>query len=151
MPQLDLTFYISNVFWFLVSFSLIYTSISLFASKKIEVSIKERANNLLNLSEKINYCKTKSEEIIALIEKVKEDKKFQINALQKHTSSVLYEKRAQIESELSDYYEKTFDKSKLFIYDFKSKISSQEDDLSLIVKSKYVDILKLSTINEKRS
>ncbi len=151
MPQLDFTFYISNAFWFLVSFSIFYISVAKFASRNIEKTLAFREEVLSNLVKNIKACEEKSSENVNLISKIHSDRNDNINNLQAAASKTLLEKRADIDTRLSKYY-----KAKYF--DMKSSVSEISEILNLsipdirgIIASKHASVSKISMSDARDS
>ncbi|QED23765.1 ATP synthase subunit B family protein [Candidatus Deianiraea vastatrix] len=136
MPQLEFATYLSQAFWFLVSFGSLFAFNFLFTSKKISQIITARDVNKNTLFSKIAQLDKDIASVYSEISKVEKEMNLQIDNILSENSKVLEEKRAYIEKEISQYYTSSLSLLENAIKTYKADIKLLTQDVVSALSSK---------------
>ena len=90
MPQLDPTYWASQAFWLILTFTILYISISKFYLPKIKNNLDERENKIKNDLDDANKFKDLSELKLKEYEKILENSKKEVIKINLETKNKLY-------------------------------------------------------------
>ena len=137
MPQLDPSNYFNLIFWSLITFSLIYFTVSKAFCKKVRGIIAQRKN-------KIEHYINGAEDFVSQREGIERKMKLlehsfnqQVGKIRKHEDAQMVAAEARIKSDFSESSAKLKQDHKLLkintAEDFKKKLSSQKKKIDVLV------------------
>jgi len=154
MPQLEFSTYISQLFWFLISFGSFLIFNILYTTKKINFLFNNRnVSKSLSLNE-ILILEKQISNIENEISQIKKEVELKISLIIKNKTSILDEKRAYLDSEIISHYKIASERIKFNAKQYKDSIQVFSKDIINIVQDKvnlYININNvISDINDEK-
>jgi len=111
MPQLDTEFWISQIFWLAITFSILFVLLSKFILPKISANLETRKSlileNISTAEKKRKESESKIKEYNVIIEKSKNEAKDLINQAKERLMKDIKLKKEALEKDLSSEIQKT--------------------------------------------
>ena len=151
MPQLEITTFSSQIFWLVITFSMLYLILSKFIIPKISFVIKKREaeiKNSIHIAEQI-YEDTKiiNEEFEEIKKKTQEEARTIINNLKEITSKKIIENTELLKKN----FEKKLKKSEKEIFKKKNKALKNISKISLNISHEIIKkVLSNKSIKKKQ-
>ena len=130
MPQLDSKYWLSQTFWLLLIFTILYFSIANFFIPKMR-------DNLDNREKKIKGDLDEAKELAQLAEKKILDYKKEISIAKKEVAKILSDSKKQLEKNINQ-------KKELFEKDLESEIKKTEIEINKMKKNSHKSIQEMS-------
>ena len=130
MPQLDSKYWLSQTFWLLLIFTILYFSIANFFIPKMR-------DNLDNREKKIKGDLDEAKELAQLAEKKILDYKKEISIAKKEVAKILSDSKKQLEKNINQ-------KKELFEKDLESEIKKTEIEINEMKKNSHKSIQEMS-------
>ena len=140
MPQLDPTYWASQAFWLILTFSVLYISIARFYLPKIKKNLEDRENKIKEDLDEANNLKNLSEKKLKEYEVILQDAKIEVakilleskNKLNKDIQTKKSAMEKEIENEIEKAQQKIFELKKNSVDSIKN--ISQEIAANIIEK-----------------
>ena len=132
MPQLDPTYWASQVFWLILIFTLLYLALSKIFIPKIKESIDDREN-------KIKDDLDESQELKNLAELKLKEYEVTIEDAKKEVQKIIFESKKKLSIEIQN-------KKKKFEKEIETEIKSAEQEIRILKKE---SLGSISTISEE--
>lgn len=143
LPQFDYTTYSSQVFWFLICFSILYFFISKIITPRISKIIENRANIINSdksvaeeLDEKILQIELKNAE---LLKSANEKYQQRIESVIKETSREKEQVLSDLKAKIDDMNQKSRQEIKDFVAQSQSRIEKSIQDLTNEINKKILN------------
>ena len=148
MPQLDPTYWASQVFWLILIFSVLYISISKFYLPKIKNNLDNRENKIKEDLENANKFKEESEAKIKEYELILENAKKEVNKIHFDSKNLL-DKNIQSKKEAMEKdIEKEVSKAQKEIIELKKSSISSIQNISENIASNIIENISGDKLNE---
>ena len=148
MPQLDPTYWVSQAFWLILVFTILYISIAKFYLPKIKNNLDNRENRIKDDLDDANKFKELSESKLKEYEKILEDAKKEVTKIHIESKSTLDKniqtKKQSIEKEI----EKEILKAQKEISDLKKNSISDIQKISENIASNIIETISGDKLNE---
>ena len=148
MPQLDPTYWVSQAFWLILIFSILYISISRFYLPKIKNNLDDRENKIKEDLENANKFKEESEAKIKEYELILENAKKEVNKIhfesKKSLDKDIQSKKDAMEKEI----EKEVSKAQKEIIELKKNSISSIQNISENIASSIIENISGDKLNE---
>ena len=148
MPQLDPTYWLSQAFWLILVFSILYISISKFYLPKIKDNLDNRENKIKEDLENANKFKEQSEAKIKEYEMILENAKKEVHKIHFESKNLLdkdiQSKKEKIEKEI----EEEIFKAQKEILELKKNSISSIQSISENIASNIIENISGDKLNE---
>ena len=148
MPQLDPTYWVSQAFWLILIFSILYISISRFYLPKIKNNLDDRENKIKEDLENANKFKEESEAKIKEYELILENAKKEVNKIhfesKKSLDKDIQSKKDAMEKEI----EKEVAKAQIDIIELKKNSITTIQNISKNIASNIIENISGDKLNE---
>ena len=148
MPQLDPKYWVSQAFWLILVFTVLYFSISKFYLPKIKNNLDDRENRIKDDIEDANKSKELSESKLKEYEKILEDAKKEVIKIQIESKAKLdkdiQEKKGEIEKEI----EKELIQAQKEITELKKNSISDIHNISKEIAANIIENISGDKLNE---
>ena len=147
MPQLDTTFWVSQIFWLVVTFSILFVLLSKLILPKISANLETRKSLILdNISiaeKKRKESESKIKEYNAIIEKSKNEAKNLINQAKEKFVKDINIKKKTLEKDLSNEIQK----AEMEIQEFRDKAPEKINKIAIQTSADLLQQLISTDVN----
>ena len=147
MPQLDTTFWVSQIFWLVVTFSILFVLLSKLILPKISANLETRKSLILdNISiaeKKRQESESKIKEYNAIIEKSKNEAKNLINQAKEKFVKDINIKKKTLEKDLSNEIQK----AEMEIQEFREKAPEKINKIAIQTSADLLQQLISTDVN----
>ena len=148
MPQLDPTYWASQVFWLILVFTILYVSISKVYLPKIKSNLDDRENKIKEDIENANRFKDQSEARLKEYEVILENAKKEVSKIHFESKSLL-DKNIKIKKEAMDKeIEKEILKAQIEIAQLKKNSISSIQNISENIAANIIENISGGKLNE---
>ena len=148
MPQLDPTYWVSQAFWLILIFSILYISISRFYLPKIKNNLDDRENKIKEDLENANKFKQQSETKIKEYELIIENAKKEINKIHFDSKNLLDKDIQSKKDALEKDIEKEVAKAQIDIIELKKNSITSIQNISKNIASNIIENISGDKLNE---
>ena len=148
MPQLDPTYWVSQAFWLILIFSILYISISRFYLPKIKNNLDDRENKIKEDLENANKFKQQSETKIKEYELIIENAKKEINKIHFDSKNLLDKDIQSKKDAMEKEIEKEVAKAQIDIVELKKNSIVSIQNISKNIASNIIENISGDKLNE---
>ncbi len=148
MPQLDPTYWVSQAFWLILIFSILYISISRFYLPKIKNNLDDRENKIKEDLENANKFKQQSETKIKEYELIIENAKKEINKIHFDSKNLLDKDIQSKKDAMEKEIEKEVAKAQIDIIELKKSSIMSIQNISKNIASNIIENISGDKLNE---
>ena len=148
MPQLDPTYWVSQAFWLILIFSILYISISRFYLPKIKNNLDDRENKIKEDLENANKFKQQSETRIKEYELIIENAKKEINKIHFDSKNLLDKDIQSKKDAMEKEIEKEVVKAQIDIIELKKSSIMSIQNISKNIASNIIENISGDKLNE---
>ena len=148
MPQLDPTYWVSQAFWLILIFSILYISISRFYLPKIKNNLDDRENKIKEDLENANKFKQQSETKIKEYELIIENAKKEINKIHFDSKNLLDKDIQSKKDAMEKEIEKEVAKAQIDIVELKKNSIISIQNISKNIASNIIENISGDKLNE---
>ena len=148
MPQLDPTYWVSQAFWLILIFSILYISISRFYLPKIKNNLDDRENKIKEDLENANKFKQQSETKIKEYELIIENAKKEINKIHFDSKNLLDKDIQSKKDTMEKEIEKEVAKAQIDIVELKKNSIVSIQNISKNIASNIIENISGDKLNE---
>ncbi len=148
MPQLDPTYWVSQAFWLILIFSILYISISRFYLPKIKNNLDDRENKIKEDLENANKFKQQSETKIKEYELIIENAKKEINKIHFDSKNLLDKDIQSKKDAMEKEIEKEVAKAQIDIVELKKNSIMSIQNISKNIASNIIENISGDKLNE---
>ena len=148
MPQLDPTYWVSQAFWLILIFSILYISISRFYLPKIKNNLDDRENKIKEDLENANKFKQQSETKIKEYELIIENAKKEINKIHFDSKNLLDKDIQSKKDAMEKDIEKEVAKAQIDIIELKKNSITSIQNISKNIASNIIENISGDKLNE---
>ena len=148
MPQLDPTYWVSQAFWLILIFSILYISISRFYLPKIKNNLDDRENKIKEDLENANKFKQQSETKIKEYGLIIENAKKEINKIHFDSKNLLDKDIQSKKDAMEKEIEKEVAKAQIDIVELKKNSIVSIQNISKNIASNIIENISGDKLNE---
>ena len=148
MPQLDPTYWVSQAFWLILIFSILYISISRFYLPKIKNNLDDRENKIKEDLENANKFRQQSETKIKEYELIIENAKKEINKIHFDSKNLLDKDIQSKKDAMEKEIEKEVAKAQIDIIELKKNSITTIQNISKNIASNIIENISGDKLNE---
>ena len=148
MPQLDPTYWVSQAFWLILIFSILYISISRFYLPKIKNNLDDRENKIKEDLENANKFKQQSETKIKEYGLIIENAKKEINKIHFDSKNLLDKDIQSKKDAMEKEIEKEVAKAQIDIVELKKNSIISIQNISKNIASNIIENISGDKLNE---
>ena len=148
MPQLDPTYWASQVFWLILVFSILYISISKFYLPKIKNNLDNRENKIKEDLENANKYKELSEKKFKEYELILDNAKKEVLKIHLETKNALNKEIQSKKDTLEKEIEKEIEKAQKEILEIKKTSLTSIQKISEDIASNIIENISGDKLNE---
>ena len=148
LPQLDPTYWVSQAFWLILIFSILYISISRFYLPKIKNNLDDRENKIKEDLENANKFKQQSETKIKEYELIIENAKKEINKIHFDSKNLLDKDIQSKKDAMEKEIEKEVAKAQIDIVELKKNSIVSIQNISKNIASNIIENISGDKLNE---
>ena len=148
MPQLDPTYWVSQAFWLILIFSILYISISRFYLPKIKNNLDDRENKIKEDLENANKFRQQSETKIKEYELIIENAKKEINKIHFDSKNLLDKDIQSKKDAMEREIEKEVAKAQIDIIELKKNSITTIQNISKNIASNIIENISGDKLNE---
>jgi F-type H+-transporting ATPase subunit b len=147
MPQLDTEFWISQIFWLAITFSILFVLLSKLILPKISANLETRKSlileNISNAEKKREESESKIKEYNEIIEKCKNEAKSLLNQAKEKMMKDINLKKEALEKDLSSEIQK----AEMEIQEFKDKAPERINKIAIETSADLLQQLISTNVN----
>ena len=147
MPQLDTEFWVSQIFWLVITFSILFVLLSKFILPKISANLETRKSlileNISTAEKKREESESKIKEYNEIIEKCKNEAKNLVNQAKERLMKDINLKKEALEKNLS----KEIQKIEIEIQEFRNKAPEKINKIAIEVSTDLLQQLIKADVN----
>ena len=148
MPQLDPTYWVSQAFWLILVFSILYISISKFYLPKIKDNLDNRENKIKEDIENANSFKEQSEKKLKEYELVLENAKKEVSKIHLESKIILDKDIKAKKEAMEKEIEKEISEAQKEIAELKKNSISSIQNISENITSNIIEKISGDKLNE---
>ena len=147
MPQLDTEFWISQIFWLTITFSILFLLLSKLILPKISANLETRKSlileNISTAEKKRRESESKIKEYNEFIEKSKNEAKILVNQAKERLTKDINKKKEALEKDLSNEIQK----AEIEIKEFRDKAPERINKIAIQVSTDLLQQLISTDVN----
>ena len=147
MPQLDTEFWISQIFWLAITFSILFVLLSKFILPKISANLETRKSlileNINTAEKKREESESKIKEYNEIIEKCRNDSKSLLNQVKEKLTKDINLKKEVLERDIS----KEIQKAEMEIQEFRGKAPERINRIAVELSTELLQRLINTDVN----
>ena len=147
MPQLDTEFWISQIFWLTITFSILFLLLSKLILPKISANLETRKSlileNISTAEKKRKESESKIKEYNEFIEKSKNEAKILVNQAKEELTKDINKKKEALEKDLSNEIQK----AEMEIKEFRDKAPERINKIAIQVSTDLLQQLISTNVN----
>ena len=147
MPQLDTEFWISQIFWLTITFSILFLILSKLILPKISANLETRKSlileNISTAEKKRRESESKIKEYNEFIEKSKNEAKILVNQAKERLTKDINKKKEALEKDLSNEIQK----AEMEIKEFRDKAPERINKIAIQVSTDLLQQLISTDVN----
>jgi len=147
MPQLDTEFWISQIFWLTITFSILFLILSKLILPKISANLETRKSlileNISTAEKKRRESESKIKEYNEFIEKSKNEAKILVNQAKERLTKDINKKKEALEKDLSNEIQK----AEIEIKEFRDKAPERINKIAIQVSTDLLQQLISTDVN----
>ena len=147
MPQLDTEFWISQIFWLTITFSILFLILSKLILPKISANLETRKSlileNISTAEKKRRESESKIKEYNEFIEKSKNEAKILVNQAKEKLTKDINKKKEALEKDLSNEIQK----AEIEIKEFRDKAPERVNKIAIQVSTDLLQQLISTNVN----
>ena len=147
MPQLDTEFWISQIFWLTITFSILFLLLSKLILPKISANLETRKSlileNISTAEKKRKESESKIKEYNEFIEKSKNEAKILVNQAKEKLTKDINKKKEALEKDLSNEIQK----AEMEIKEFRDKAPERINKIAIQVSTDLLQQLISTNVN----
>ena len=147
MPQLDTEFWVSQIFWLVITFSILFVLLSKFILPKISANLETRKSlileNISTAEKKREESESKIKEYNEIIEKCRNDSKSLLNQVKEKLTKDINLKKEVLERDIS----KEIQKAEMEIQEFRGKAPERINRIAVELSTELLQRLINTDVN----